>query len=71
MTREGSPRKDGHLIQGEDKSTTPRVEVLGERGMEARAEGRAGLKAMRWEVSREPEGWREGLQGQYEPGELG
>lgn len=63
MTREGSPRKDGHLIQGEDKSTTPRVEVLEERGMEARTEGSAGVKALRWGVSREPEGWRKGLQG--------
>ena len=63
MTREGSPRKDGHLIQGEDKSTTPSLEVLEERGTEVRAEGRAGVKALRWEAPRQPEGWREGLQG--------
>lgn len=51
------------MIQGEDKSTTPSVEVLEERGTEARVEGRTGVKALRWGVPREPEGRREGLQG--------
>ena len=44
------------MIQGEDKSTTPSIEVLEERGAEAWAEGRAGVKALRWEAPRKPEG---------------